>query len=596
MVALFSATMWATNSYWIAGYNGNITETWSSIHALTPSVDGNYEYFVAAAGNCEFKIYTSSAWVGGMGENNNQPGFNNTSIGNSGDGLTGSTWTDPYHNANYWYDNDDHDNYYILVYYPNTTVNTTDAPIICASTFLPNGKPSLYSVVGAAAICGSNWDVTDQNNDLAETATAGVYSITYPDIDLAATAYEFKLVKRHTWACGSYPANNYELNVLRSGKYDVTVTFTESSSAVTVDTTFKQAVVVLPTIQLGGLFDVWEAGYDFTPAENKLTASKTINFPKGGTGYSFKVIVDGTWKGLPKESETKAYTFHRGHTSASGWEVEVEDPYNGISAAYIWLDKAGDYTFTWTYETGTLAITYPELANSAVTIAAPAHGSITVKKGEDAVASGSNVEEFSTLTLTLSDNTEGYLFSNLRAYLTANPDSAIAITAGQLTMPGAAITITADEAARQLANGYYLVGTFGGVSAWDLADMSASKLFTINPDNDKEYKLMVDLAAGDQFKVRNVVDDAFVYYYPDGSDNNYVVTDDYAGNGKTIYFRPDGQGGAGWHYGVIYVDKNDATAIDNTVENGEVVKFIRDGQVLIIRDGKTYNVIGLEVR
>lgn len=35
-------------------------------------------------------------------------------------------------------------------------------------------------------------------------------------------------------------------------------------------------------------------------------------------------------------------------------------------------------------------------------------------------------------------------------------------------------------------------------------------------------------------------------------DNNYIVDAAHAGE-KTVYFRPDGQGGEGWHYGVIYV-------------------------------------------
>lgn len=39
-----------------------------------------------------------------------------------------------------------------------------------------------------------------------------------------------------------------------------------------------------------------------------------------------------------------------------------------------------------------------------------------------------------------------------------------------------------------------------------------------------------------------------------------------------------------------------ATAIDNTVVAPQVEKIVRDGQVLIIRDGKTYNMMGQEVK
>ena len=38
------------------------------------------------------------------------------------------------------------------------------------------------------------------------------------------------------------------------------------------------------------------------------------------------------------------------------------------------------------------------------------------------------------------------------------------------------------------------------------------------------------------------------------------------------------------------------TAVDNTTVAPQVQKIIRDGQVLIIRDGKTFNMMGQEVR
>mgnify|MGYP003479076601 CR=1 FL=1 len=38
------------------------------------------------------------------------------------------------------------------------------------------------------------------------------------------------------------------------------------------------------------------------------------------------------------------------------------------------------------------------------------------------------------------------------------------------------------------------------------------------------------------------------------------------------------------------------TAVDNiTTNNANIQKFLRDGQLLIIRDGKTYNVMGQEL-
>lgn len=41
---------------------------------------------------------------------------------------------------------------------------------------------------------------------------------------------------------------------------------------------------------------------------------------------------------------------------------------------------------------------------------------------------------------------------------------------------------------------------------------------------------------------------------------------------------------------------DDATGINNTVVEGKTMKVIRDGQVLILRDGKAYNALGVEMK
>ena len=47
---------------------------------------------------------------------------------------------------------------------------------------------------------------------------------------------------------------------------------------------------------------------------------------------------------------------------------------------------------------------------------------------------------------------------------------------------------------------------------------------------------------------------------------------------------------------VITVEDGGTTDIDNTAVEGKAVKVIRDGQVLILRDGKTFNALGAEVK
>ncbi|MBQ7530246.1 MAG: starch-binding protein [Paludibacteraceae bacterium] len=146
-----------------------------------------------------------------------------------------------------------------------------------------------------------------------------------------------------------------------------------------------------------------------------------------------------------------------------------------------------------------------------------------------------------------------------------------------------------------LADGFYLIGKIGGVEGWDAAGLKAEHKFTPNLDNTAEFMLNVTLAEGDQIQVVNVLSDAITAWFPGGEGNNFIVTAAYAGQ-KTIYFRPDNQGGEGWHHGCIYIAPNPETGLGNLSVDGKAVKAVIDGQLFIRRDGKTYTIQGWEVR
>ncbi len=152
------------------------------------------------------------------------------------------------------------------------------------------------------------------------------------------------------------------------------------------------------------------------------------------------------------------------------------------------------------------------------------------------------------------------------------------------------VVIEEAECPQPEAPKYYLIGS---MTNWSVIAQDAY-LFAVNPDNDAEYKLTYTLAAGDEFKVVKVEGETTTWY-PEGENNNYVVDAAHAGE-KDIYFRPDGQGGEGWHYGVIYVAPNSSTAISNTAVDAKAEKILRNGMILIIKGDKTYNVMGQIVK
>lgn len=99
-----------------------------------------------------------------------------------------------------------------------------------------------------------------------------------------------------------------------------------------------------------------------------------------------------------------------------------------------------------------------------------------------------------------------------------------------------------------LENGFYLVGT---MNEWTPA---AEYHFTGNPENPAEFMLATTLAENDELKVVNVLNDAITAWFP-AEGGNYVVDANHAGE-KTIYFRPDNQGGEDWFGACIYIAPN----------------------------------------
>lgn len=472
-----------------------------------------------------------------------------------------------------------------------------------------DGAEEVYAVAGSSVpLFGADWDIYANKMTLNE----GVYKLEKTEVELAAGDINFKVVKNHSWDT-AWPASDYVLNIAADGIYTITITFNPDSKAITATATKTGEAVVVPVIKMHGNFAGgvdWADTEAFEVAEGKLTASLALNLAKGN--YTFGMKKDGTWT-------ANGVAFTRANPSAAVVAGEGNLTLNA--------DVAGEYTFTWTYETNTLAITYPvkyyEFATGHSKDAAYADASARIlltlsKSGNNVVvtiknnnaagnpktglnylwvnAEGANgVARYGNGTHTEADAEEVSAIVEFNAaketYHFINIHWAYSGWDGEWAIDGLEVPATS---LCELVDGYYLVGEFGGVEAWDAADLTPAKRFAANPGNAAEYMLAgVTLTAGDALKVVKVKNDGYATWY---CTNNYEVNAAHAGE-KTIYFRPDGQGqGEDWHEGLIYIEKNSGTAIDNTVENGEVVKFIRNGQLFINLNGKTYNVTGEVVR
>lgn len=152
-----------------------------------------------------------------------------------------------------------------------------------------------------------------------------------------------------------------------------------------------------------------------------------------------------------------------------------------------------------------------------------------------------------------------------------------------------------DKRHKTFEDGWYLVGEFSDVEKWTINELTADRKFTSNVGHEHEFMLTTSLAEGDEFKAVYVYCDAFEGdLKPAGA--NYVVDADHAGNLKTIYFNEAGEGGDDWFAHTFYIEKNSATSLDNVLDTDKTVKAIENGQIVIIKNGVRYNVLGTVIK
>jgi len=164
--------------------------------------------------------------------------------------------------------------------------------------------------------------------------------------------------------------------------------------------------------------------------------------------------------------------------------------------------------------------------------------------------------EWGTATYTWAQDGNAWTCTASRACSSCHETETETVTAVR-TEEGETVTYTAtfeneafEEQTKTGILAYYLIG----LNDW--TNVTAEHKFEPNPENAVEYMLAITLAEGDEFKAvqAEIVDGVttILTWYPDGMGNNYVVGANQAGD-VTVYFRPDGQGGDGWHYGYLYI-------------------------------------------
>ena len=250
-------------------------------------------------------------------------------------------------------------------------------------TYNPSGNAVNAFAISSMTVAGDNatlfgdtWKPANTANDMA-LQSDGTYKFEKSGVALSAGMVNFKACANHGWD-NAWPSSNYSLSIPESGNYTITITFNPATLSVSATADLEEAVVVIPTIQLHSNITnpSWESSANFALAGNEETASLTLTGVTKGN-YEFGVKIDGTWT-----SNGSGFTrANPSHTIAAG---SGNCTFNA--------DRNGDYTFTWTYATNTLSVTYPAVPAQSVELTGL---SAQILKGTEVTftASSSGIDE-----------------------------------------------------------------------------------------------------------------------------------------------------------------------------------------------------------
>ena len=250
-------------------------------------------------------------------------------------------WSTAYPASNYFYTVPAGAKYLIITM---TNDNNHSVNAFAISSMTVAGEPE--ALFGTS----STWSPSTAANDMS-LQSDGTYKFEKTGVALTAGKVKFKACANHSWD-NAWPSSNYELNIPESGNYTITITFDPATLSVSATADLEQAVVVIPTIKMYGNFNgaSWADTEEFSLAANEETASLTLTGLTKGD-YMFGVKIDGTWT-------TNGSQFTRTNNS---YAITA-----GTGNCSFNTDRNGDYTFTWTYATNTLSVTYPPIPAQSV--------------------------------------------------------------------------------------------------------------------------------------------------------------------------------------------------------------------------------------
>ena len=225
------------------------------------------------------------------------------------------------------------------------TFDGTNISLTTTSSF----AAPVYTIVGVEKLTGHDWSVNAADNNMVQDpVNKNIYTLVKENISLAGGTYNYKVVRNHTfdWSVPN-GSENKTLEITNSGKGTVTFTFDLSTLKLTATNDPWEAEIVAQEVKLhynDGIVAFTEEDDDHKKTFVSIDLAEN-------TVYSFTISINDNHMfnpGIMWRENNEEWKFEN---ATIGQE------------AHIVTDIAGTHTFTYTYETNELTVTYPEGTN-----------------------------------------------------------------------------------------------------------------------------------------------------------------------------------------------------------------------------------------
>ena len=238
----------------------------------------------------------------------------------------------------------------------------------------------VYNVIGSDVVFGVDWAYDNTANEMSLN-TDGTYSYQIAEIELSADVYEYRVVKNHD-GDGSYPEyDNATFPITVSGKYSILFTLDPTNpdhdAAVNAVPTLIEPTEIKPTIQMKGSWDNWIGTITLTQ-DNENEASWTMKMTQSASEYEFKMLINGNYRSTGG-TITQSSTTITNIVADEGGNMKLSVP------------RTGNYTFTWTYATNSLTVTYPDDPTAIGDVDAEAKAMKVLREGNLFIIKGDKI-------------------------------------------------------------------------------------------------------------------------------------------------------------------------------------------------------------